>query len=123
MAGSRFALAGGILYTWCRLRGEPTPTRRQWGSAALIGNLLLLGGNGIVCWAEQWVPSGVTALLIASVPLWVALFQWIFEPSHRPRARGIIGLVLGFAGVAYLVNPTPGISPDPRLLVGWGRSR
>jgi drug/metabolite transporter (DMT)-like permease len=78
----------------------------------------LLGGNGIVCWAEQWVPSGVTALLIASVPLWVALFQWIFEPAHRPRTRGITGLVLGFAGVAYLVKPGGASEAEPRLLLG-----
>src|SRR3954471_23755118 len=71
MASLRFALAGGGLSAFLRLRGVPAPPRRSWGAALIVGGLLLGLGNGGVCWAEQWVPSGVTALIVASVPLWM----------------------------------------------------
>src|SRR3990170_5093626 len=76
MAGVRFLIAGAALYLWTRLRGAPTPTRPNWKAATIIGGLLLLGGNGGVVWAEQYVPSGLTAVLITTVPLWMALLEW-----------------------------------------------
>ncbi|MDP2976061.1 MAG: EamA family transporter, partial [Anaerolineales bacterium] len=66
MAGTRFLTAGIVLYTWRRLASDPAPTARQWRSTAIIGLLLLLGGNGLVSWAEQTVPSGIAALLIGT---------------------------------------------------------
>jgi drug/metabolite transporter (DMT)-like permease len=73
MAGTRHLSAGLLLYTWMRLRGGPRPQWRHWMSAAWIGGLLLLGGNGLVTWAEQRVPSGLAALIVSSVPIWMAV--------------------------------------------------
>jgi len=118
MAASRFVIPGAVLYFWLRRRGAPKPTAAQWRAAAVSGSLLLLGGNGIVTWAEQWVPSGMTALIVASVPLWMAAMSWIVEPGARPGPRGIAGIVLGFAGVAYLVEPGGEAGRDPHTLIG-----
>jgi drug/metabolite transporter (DMT)-like permease len=75
MTGVRFLVAGLILYIWRRLAGDPAPTRAQWGSTAVIGTLLLVGGIGGVSWAEKYVPSGIAALIIAATPLWVVLIE------------------------------------------------
>src|SRR5262249_23407548 len=77
MAGTRFLIAGVLLYIWARLRGAERPTVLNWRSAALVGGLLLLGGNGMVSWAEQVVPSSLAALLISTVPLWMAIIEWV----------------------------------------------
>jgi drug/metabolite transporter (DMT)-like permease len=100
MAGVRFVLAGAVLYVWLRLRGTAAPTRAQWGGAALVGGLLLLGGNGGVVVAEQWVASGLTALGVATVALWSALFAGVW--GQWPRRLEWVGLGVGFAGVALL---------------------
>jgi drug/metabolite transporter (DMT)-like permease len=118
MAATRFVIPGAVLYVWIRRRGAPRPSAAHWRAAAVSGSLLLLGGNGVVTWAEQWVPSGLTALIIASVPLWMAAISWVVEPGARPGARGIAGIVLGFAGVAYLVNPGGDLGRDPHTLIG-----
>lgn len=118
MAAVRFSVPGVLLVAWCRLRGAPAPTALQWRNTFIVGTLLLLGGNGIVTWAEQWVPSGLAALIIATVSLWMVLFAWVAEPANRPGARAIVGLVLGFLGVAILVKPGSEVAADPRLLLG-----
>jgi drug/metabolite transporter (DMT)-like permease len=100
MAALRFLLAGGVLYIVLRLRGMPAPRRRQWGSAALVGGLLLLGGNGGVVMAEQWVASGLAALGVATVALWSAIFAGLW--GQWPRRLEWVGLAVGFAGVALL---------------------
>jgi drug/metabolite transporter (DMT)-like permease len=104
MAGTRHLTAGLLLYTFLRLRGVPRPERRHWRSAAIIGGLLLLGGNGLVSWAEQRVPSGLAALIVASVPLWMALVQGI-QKRRRPAAAVLAGLLLGLGGLLLLVLP------------------
>lgn len=118
MAGARFLVSGALLYGFCRWRGAPRPTAVQWRSAAIVGTLLLLGGNGLVVWAQQWVPSGLAALLVASVPLHMATLSWILEPGVRPRARGIGGLVLGVVGVAILVEPGSGATAVRPVFIG-----
>ena len=118
MAGTRHLVPGLVLLAWARRRGAPPPSRRELRDAAIVGLLLLLGGNGLVTWAEQWVPSGLTALLVASVPLWMGLLGGMVEPAARPGARGILGIVLGFAGVGILVEPRGELAGDPRTLVG-----
>ncbi|MEP6689522.1 MAG: drug/metabolite exporter YedA [Gemmatimonadaceae bacterium] len=104
MAGTRFIVAGGLLYGWTRLRGEPTPTRRQWRSAAIVGAALLVGGNGAVTWSEQRVPSGIAALLVALIPLWMVLLDWWRPGGARPTGGVFAGLALGLAGTALLVS-------------------
>jgi drug/metabolite transporter (DMT)-like permease len=104
MAGARFAVAGAILYSWARLRGAPKASRAEWRGAAVAGLFLLLGGNGAVVWAEQRVPSGVTALLVATVPVWMVLLDWLRPGGVRPRAAVFAGLALGLVGLAMLVG-------------------
>lgn len=105
MAGVRYLIAGAVLYAWMRLRGTPPAARYHWVSAAIVGGLLLLGGNGGVVWAEQRVPSGLTALMITTVPLWMALLSWFRPNGLRPSRVVAVGLLVGFAGVALLVGP------------------
>src|SRR5471030_42771 len=75
MAGSRALVAGVLLYIWTRSRGAEKPRAIHWRGATVVGGFLLLGGNGLLSWAEQRVPSGVSALLIGSVPLWMVLLE------------------------------------------------
>jgi len=117
MAGTRFALAGAILYLWTRLRGAERPTRSHWKSALVVGGLMLLGGHGAVIWAEQWVASGLVSLLLATVPLWMALISWIRDGS-TPNARVAGGLALGFAGVALLIGRIETSGESSIVLVG-----
>jgi drug/metabolite transporter (DMT)-like permease len=100
----RFAVAGGGLYLFLRLRGLPRPSPRSWGAAALVGALLLGSGNGLVCWAEQWVPSGETALIVATVPLWMTLLPWLGGRARAPHPAALVGIALGLCGVATLVG-------------------
>src|SRR5262245_51188774 len=104
MGGVRFMLAGAIPYDWARVRGAARPTRENWIAATVIGALLLVGGNGGVVWAEQRVPSGLTALLVATEPAWVVIFDWLRPGGHRPGWAVVAGLLVGFAGVSLLVS-------------------
>lgn len=106
MAGVRFLVAGAALYAFAARRGDAAGDRigwPQWRSAAIVGGLLLLGGNGGVVWAERRVTSGVAALIVATVPIWMALFA-ARRDEERVRARAAIGLVLGFAGTVLLAR-------------------
>ena len=118
MAGVRFAVAGGILFVWRMARGATRPSARQWKTGAIAGSLMLLGGTGLVCWVEQWVPSGLTALIISSVPIWMGLMHWMIEPEHRPGPRGIAGLLTGFLGVGILVHPGAHFAGGQMVQVG-----
>jgi drug/metabolite transporter (DMT)-like permease len=104
MAGMRHFVAGIILYTYARWRGAPRPNGPNWKSTAIIGILLLFGGNGGVVWAEQYVPSGVTALMVATVPLWMVLADWLRPRGTRPTAGVVLGVLVGFAGMVLLVR-------------------
>src|SRR5512145_2354773 len=97
MMGVRFFLVGIGFYVVLRLRGAPAPTGRQWGNAAMIGAFLFLGGSACVAYAEQWVGSGLAALVIATTPLWTVLFGGIWK--QWPRRNEWIGLALGIAGI------------------------
>jgi drug/metabolite transporter (DMT)-like permease len=105
MAATRFLTAGGLLYAWARWRGEPAPRPVHWRSATVVGLLLLLGGNGGVVWAEQRVPSGLAALLVATVPLWMVLLDGAGRGWRRPPGQLLFGVGIGLAGVALLVGP------------------
>jgi drug/metabolite transporter (DMT)-like permease len=104
MAGARHTLAGAILYALLRATGTARPQRIQWRSAAVIGALLLLIGNGGVCWAEQTVPSGLAALLVTTVPIWMVLLNWFRREGVRPGIMEIGGVVLGLLGVMILIG-------------------
>jgi drug/metabolite transporter (DMT)-like permease len=104
-SGSRFLLAGGLLYGWARWRGAPAPNRRLWLSALLFGGLFFLVGNGAVSWAETRLPSGLAALLAATSPLFTAFFESAHDGWRRPALRVLIGIVAGLGGVALLVAP------------------
>ena len=108
MAGVRFVIAGALLYAWSRARGAERPGRLQWRAAAIVGGCLLLGGNGGVVWAEQRVDSGIAALIVTTVPLWLVLLDWLRPGGRRPGWRVALGLVIGFAGVTLLVRPGSG---------------
>ena len=115
MAGARFALAGAILLLWSRLRsGDAPPTARDWRTGLVSGGLLLVGGNGMVVWAEQRVPSGITALLVAIVPVWMVLLDWLRPKGRRPHTLVFVGLALGLGGLALLVGPNASGSSGDR---------
>ena len=104
MAGARFVVAGALLYIWTRMRGEPPPTRVHWKSAAIIGLMLLLVGNGALSWAEQLIPSGIAALIVAISPVWFVALEWM-QGGTRPSAGVGVGLLLGTAGIMVLIDP------------------
>jgi len=106
MAGVRFLAAGTILYAFMRLSGRaPRPTLVNWRAAFVVGGLLLLGGNGGVVWAQLQVPSGIAALLVATVPLWMVVLDWLRPGGRRPTLRVAAGIALGLVGLGVLVGP------------------
>ncbi len=108
MAGVRFVVAGALLYVWARLRGEERPSAANWRATAILGGLLLLGGNGLVSWAELRVASGPAALLVSTIPLFVVLFEWLGPHSIRvgpPTRLVAIGVAAGLAGIVLLIGP------------------
>jgi drug/metabolite transporter (DMT)-like permease len=116
MAAIRFLVAGGVLYAWMILRGAPRPTGANWKAATIVGGLLLLGGNGGVVKAEQVIPSGLTAVLITTVPIWMAVVELLRKDRIVPTPQVVLGLVLGFGGVILLIGPgdlvgSDGLSP------------
>lgn len=108
MAGTRFLAAGALLSGWALARGAQRPTAGQWLRAATAGVLMLVLGNGGVTWAEQYVPSGVAALLVASEPFWLVLLAWACFGGRRPGTRTLAGLTVGLLGVGLLVLPNGG---------------
>jgi drug/metabolite transporter (DMT)-like permease len=105
MAAGRFLVAGGLMWLWAKRRGAGRPTRRQVGAAAVVGLLLLMGGNGGVVWAELRIDSGLAALLVAMVPLWVVTLEWLQPGGRRPRLPLVLGVAGGLAGIVLLVGP------------------
>jgi drug/metabolite transporter (DMT)-like permease len=105
LAGMRHLGFGLMFYPILRWKSAVKPTWEHWRTAAITGFLLLFVGNGGVCVAEQTVPSGVTALLVATVSLWMVIVDWLRPGGVRPVPRVLVGLVLGFAGLALLVGP------------------
>lgn len=102
LAGSRFALAGLLLGGWALLRGASWPTWREVRGAATVGILLMVTGNGLVTWAEKSVPSGISALIITTVPLWMIVLDRPFFGGPGPTRASLVGLAPGFAGILVL---------------------
>jgi len=113
MAGTRFLVAGSVLYLWARRKGAAAPSGVNWITAGVVGTLLLIGGNGGVVWAETRVASGLAALLIATEPFWIVLLDWLRPGGRRPGLAVAAGLLFGFIGVGLLVSPFD--------LIGGGR--
>ena len=88
------------------MAGDRVPTKPQWISTAIVGTALLLGGNGLVSWAEQRVPSGIAALMVSTIPLWLVIFEALRPGGIKPSWRAIIGLLIGFGGVFLLIGPS-----------------
>lgn len=103
MAGTRFLVAGGGLYWVMRRLGVAAPTRVEWKTGIIVGGLLIFGGNGGVSWVQGRVPSGLSALIIASVPLWIMVLDWLRPGGTRPRGMVMVGLAVGAAGVLLIV--------------------
>lgn len=103
-ASLRYVIAGGILYAFTSLRGARRPTRLEWRETAIVGGLLLLGGNGGVMWALQFVPSGLGAIIIATVPLWMTLMHWA-SGGGRPSLAVTLAIPVGLAGMVLLIGP------------------
>ncbi len=115
MAGIRFLVSGVLLYTWRRLSGDPAPKKVEWRSAAIIGLLLLLGGNGGLVWAEQRIPSGIASLFIATVPLWMVLIDALRPGGSRANRLTWLGVLVGLIGTALLASPWQSHTTSPAL--------
>jgi drug/metabolite transporter (DMT)-like permease len=112
MGAARFIVAGALLYALARWRGAKAPGARDWRSAAITGVLMLGLGNGAVMWAELTVPTGVVALIVSTVPIWIVLIDWLRPRGVRPRVPVFLGLALGVAGMVILIGP--------RAIIGQG---
>jgi len=107
MGGIRWTLAGALLAGWVLIRGEKLPPVSSWGSISLLGFLMLVLGNGGVVFAEQWVPSGLTAVLVATSPFWMAGVEAAMGDGERLRPTVIGGLVIGFSGLCSNTKRDP----------------
>ncbi len=104
LAAMRFFVAGIVLYGWMRMKGTPSPSKREWAAATLLGTLIFLLDYGCVFWAEQRVPSGIAAVVLATIPVFITLLEIIFLRTQRLTLRLGLALVVGIGGVAVLVN-------------------
>src|SRR5688572_31842290 len=105
MAGVRFFAAGVLMYGFMRIKGAANPDRWQWLHLSVIGTFLFLGGNGFVVWAEQYINSGLAALLVSTLPLWLILLDWLWAKGPAPSRMAMVGISLGIAGTVLLVDP------------------
>jgi drug/metabolite transporter (DMT)-like permease len=103
-AAARFLVAGSLLYAFGRLRSDERPGPPQWRAAGIVGVFLLFGGNAAVAWSERTVPTGIVSLIVALIPLWLALFDRVLLRSAPLGRRTVLGLVAGFGGAALLVG-------------------
>jgi drug/metabolite transporter (DMT)-like permease len=117
LAAMRFAVSGLVLYLWLRMRGEPSPTLRQWGGASVLATLIFVLDYGCLFWAEQRVPSGIAAVILATIPVFIALLEILVLRTQRLTVRLGIALAVGLCGVAVLMNRfgAAGEAPISRL--------
>jgi drug/metabolite transporter (DMT)-like permease len=113
LAAMRFLIAGGVLYVWMIAKGEPSPTARQWMSASAIAILIFVLDYGVLFWAEQRVPSGVTAVMMATIPVFMALSEIIFLRTQKLTVRLTLALLIGIGGVAVLMSRSLNLAGTP----------
>lgn len=104
LAGMRFVIAGAALYAWMRARGTPSPTAREWGAASFLAILIFVFDYGLLFWAERRVPSGIAAVMMATIPVFMALGEIVFLRTQRLTLPLAFALLVGMAGVAVLVG-------------------
>lgn len=117
MSAFRWIVAGAVINTVLKLRGERLPARRSWPTLAVLGILLIGFGNGGVVWAEQTVPSGLTALLVATVPFWMVGIDALRVDGDPLSLRRALGLAIGFLGIVLLVWPELGVGAGGRTFL------
>ncbi len=103
-AAARFIASGMVLYLVRRFAGDPQPSKIEWRNATVIGILLLVGGNGAVVWAARYIPSSLAALLVATCPLWMLLFDFLRPGGEKPGPRALVGILIGFCGAVLLIG-------------------
>jgi drug/metabolite transporter (DMT)-like permease len=113
LAGLRFLVAGLVLYVWMRARGTPSPTTREWGAATLLATLIFVFDYGLLFWAEKRVPSGIAAVMMATIPVFMAIAEIIFLRTQRLTLRLGMALLVGLAGVGVLVGHSMGLGESP----------
>lgn len=118
LAAARFTIAGAVLLTWALAQGERLPTRREWAATALIAVLIFVVDYGILFWAEQRVPSGTAAVILATIPAFMALAEIILLRTERLTLRLGSALLIGLAGVVVLVDPALGRAGAPVYTLG-----
>src|SRR5690349_3993663 len=112
MAGSRYLTAGFLMYGIARAQGAKSPPRVTWRSSLIVGGLLLLGGNGGVTLSEKYIDTGLAAVVVATVPIYIVLLSWISRATPRPKLPVLLGLAGGFIGVGVLMVPAIHFSPN-----------
>jgi drug/metabolite transporter (DMT)-like permease len=112
-AGMRFFTAGIVLYVWMRAAGTASPTRREWAAAALLALLIFVFDYGLLFWAEQRVPSGIAAVMLATIPGFMAMAEIFILGTQRLTLRLGFALLIGFGGVAVLVSHSVGLGQNP----------
>jgi drug/metabolite transporter (DMT)-like permease len=118
LAGMRFLVAGLVLFGWMRASGTPSPTRREWGGATLLALLIFVCDYGLLFWAERRVPSGVAAVMLATIPVFMSLSEIIILKTQRLTIRLAAALVVGIGGVAVLVSHSVSFGDAPIDPVG-----
>jgi drug/metabolite transporter (DMT)-like permease len=118
LAGMRFLVAGAVLYGWMRLRGTPSPSRREWGAATLLAVLIFVLDYGMLFWAERRVPSGIAAVMMATIPVFMTISEILILKTQRITARLAVALLVGIGGVAVLMSRTMNFGDAPIDPVG-----
>src|SRR6201987_5755398 len=113
LAAMRFSIAGAVLYGWMPARGERSPTARQWGSASLLGIVIFVFDYGLLFWAEQRVPSGIAAVMLATIPAFMALSEIFFLRTQRLSVRLGVALLIAIGGVAVLMSRALNLGSAP----------
>jgi drug/metabolite transporter (DMT)-like permease len=113
LAGMRFLVAGLVLFLWMRAKGTRSPSRREWGAASLVAILIFVCDYGLLFWAEQRVPSGIAAVMLATIPVFMTMSEILILRTQRLSLRLVIALLIGIAGVAVLVSHTVDLGEAP----------